>query len=400
MALTDTAARQAKPKEKAYTLADSLGLTLYVAPSGVKSWHFRFTWLNKQARISLGVYPDVGLKEARQRRDEAREEVASGRDPRESRRAAKASVAEAQERTFKRVYEEWTAFRQADGARNKKGKLSPGTLKGIRIAMDNDVLPSLGRLNIRAITRADVISIIRRIERRGAITSSVKTRQWMGQIFRYAIATGDLDADPTAEMHEVTEKAGTYNHRPFVDASSLCDVMNAIRVAPLSMSARGALMLMIYTACRPGEARLAQWEDVDLEAATWTIPADRMKMRRDHVMPLPAQAIELIKGMMPLSAGGQFVFPGAWSSQKPIGVNYATDAMASAGLRGKQSPHGFRHMFSTEMNGRGFNRDWIERQLAHADPSVIRDTYNHATYLEQRRAMMQEWADLVDQGSH
>ncbi|BCD89684.1 integrase [Pseudomonas solani] len=309
MALTDTAARQAKPKDKAYTIPDSLGLSLYVAPTGVKSWHFRFTWLNKQARISLGVYPDVGLKEARQRRDEARESVAAGKDPRAVRKQERASLVKENDRTFRTIYEEWLAFRQGEGSRNKKGKLSPGTLKGIRIAMENDVLPSLGSSSIKAISRSDVIAIIRRIERRDAITSSVKTRQWMGQVFRYAIAIGALDADPTAEMHEVTEKTGAYKHRAFVDASELPAVMWAIRNARLSITARSALMLMIYTACRPGEARMAQWADFDLDQATWTIPADRMKMRRDHVVPLPAQAVDLVKGMRALSQDGVYVFP-------------------------------------------------------------------------------------------
>ena len=167
MALTDTAARQAKPKDKAYTLADTLGLTLYVAPNGVKSWHFRFTWLGKQARISLGMYPELGLKEARARRDEAREQVASGVDPREARKEAQRELEDAHGKTFRRIYEEWIAFR--------RGSLSEGTLKGIRIAMDNDVLPFFGKQQITAIKRADVIALILKIEGRGTITSSKKT---------------------------------------------------------------------------------------------------------------------------------------------------------------------------------------------------------------------------------
>jgi integrase len=154
-------------------------------------------------------------------------------------------------------------------------------------------------------------------------------------------------------------------------------------------------MLMIYTASRPGEVRHAEWSEIDLEAATWTTPASKMKMRRDHSVPLPAQAIDLLKSMLPITGGLRYVFTNRSDPTMPIGTNYANSVMEICGLTGKQSPHGFRHLFSTEMNGRGYNRDWIERQLAHADSSFIRDVYNHATYLEQRREMMQEWANLV-----
>lgn len=386
MAITDTAARQAKPKDKAYTLADSLGLTLYIAPSGIKSWHFRFTWLGKQSRISFGTYPEIGIKEARARRDEARELVATGVDPREARKEAERELHEAHGKTFRRVYEEWLTFR--------KDKLSEGTKKGIRIAMDNDVLPLIGDRQITAIKRSDVISLIRKIEGRGALTSSVKTRQWMGQVFNYAIAIGVLETNPSAEMHVVTQKIEAYKPRPFAAFGDVKEIIQAIRDCPINIQSKTAVLLMIYTACRPGEVRFAQWSEIDFDTATWTIPANRMKMRRDHVIPLSTQAVDLLKSMLPLSADLAYVFPGRGIA-KPIGPNYATDVMKLCGLQGKQSPHGFRHMFSTEMNHRGYASDWIERQLAHVDSSVIRETYNHATYLEQRRGMMQDWADSI-----
>lgn len=387
MPLTDTATRQAKPKEKAYTLPDSLGLSLYIAPSGVKSWHFRFTWLGKQARISLGTYPEIGLKEARARRDESRETIARGVDPRHAKREQKVAALEADGWTFRRVYEEWLAFRRSS--------LSEGTLKGIRIAMDNDVLPSLGSRQVTSITRADVITIIRRIEARGAITSAMKTRQWMGQVFRYAIAIGVLEVNPSAEMHAVTKKVDAYKNRPFTGFAEMPRILQAIQNCDTGQVNRAAVMLMIYTACRPGEIRQAEWNEFDLDLATWTIPAAKMKMRRDHVVPLPSQAVAILNEMRPISGRFRYVFPNRSDYTKSIGVNYATNVMQMCGLQGQQSPHGFRHLFSTEMNHRGYNSDWIERQLAHADDSIIRDTYNHATYLEQRRGMMQEWADSI-----
>lgn len=387
MALTDTAARQAKPKDKAYTLPDTLGLSLYVAASGIKSWHFRFTWLGKQARISFGTYPDTGLKDARSRRDEAREDIARGIDPRESRKEKKAGLIEAGSRTFRRIYDEWLAFR--------KGSISPGTYRIISNLMELDVLPGFGSRQIDSIKRSDVISLIRKIEKRGSVVTAVKARQRMGQVFSYAIATGIIESNPTAEMHAVTEKGAQSSHHPFLPMSELPKTIAAIQQNITSYQLRSAVMLMIYTASRPGEVRQIEWSEIDLDAATWITPAQKMKARREHAVPLSTQAVELLRGMLPISGNLRYVFTNRSDSTAPIGINYASNVMGTCGLTGKQSPHGFRHLFSTEMNGRGYNRDWIERQLAHADSSFIRDVYNHATYIEQRREMMQEWADLV-----
>ncbi|WP_017903618.1 tyrosine-type recombinase/integrase [Pseudomonas asplenii] len=387
MALTDTAARQAKPREKGYTLADSLGLSLYIADTGVKSWHFRFTWLGKQARISLGTYPEIGLKEARARRDEAREEVAQGIDPRESRRAKKAERMDAQVKTFRRVYDEWLEFR--------KGSLTESTVKVISNAMELDVLPSFGARQIDSIKRSDVITLIRRIERRGSLTTAVKTRQWMGKVFRYAIATGMIENNPTAEMHAVTEKMAPHKNRPFLDFSEMPNIIKAIESSESGLPLQYATKLLILTACRPAEVRKAEWSEIDLDTATWSIPAGKMKMRRDHAVPLSSQAIDILRAMQSISGSMKYVFPNRSDAARPIGINYAVNLLDSCGYTGRQSPHGFRHLFSTEMNSRGYNKDWIERQLAHADSNSIRDVYNHATYLEQRRAMMQEWADSI-----
>lgn len=391
MALTDTAAKQAKAKNKAYTLSDSLGLSLYVANSGIKSWHFRFTWLGKQARISFGTYPDTGLKEARARRDAAREDIAAGVDPRNSRREKKAEQIEAGAQTFRRVYDEWLAFR--------KGSISAGTYRIISNAMELDALPVFGDRQIDSIKRADVIGLIRRIEKRGSVGTAVKIRQRLGQVFSYAIATGLIETSPAAEMHAVSEKMGQHKPHPFLPFSEMPKTMALIRDCASGQQMKTAMMLMIYTASRPGEVRHAEWSEIDLDAATWTTPAAKMKMRRDHMVPLPRQAVELLKNMLPITGNKRYVFMNRNIATAPIGTNYANNVMDSCGLTGKQSPHGFRHLFSTEMNGRGYNRDWIERQLAHADSSIIRDVYNHAAYLEQRREMMQEWADLIGPSS-
>jgi integrase len=387
VALTDTAARQAKPKEKAYTAPDALGLTLYIAPSGIKSWHFRFTWLGKQARISFGTYPDTSLKEARSRRDEAREDIASGIDPRTSRKERKAELVEANGQTFRRVYDEWLAFRTKS--------ISPGTYRIISNLMKLDVLPVLGSRQIDSIKRADVISLIRGIEKRGSVLTAVKARQRMGQVFSYAIATGLIESSPTAEMHAITQKAGPHKPFPFLPFSELPKTIATLQGCNAGRQVKSAVMLMIYTASRPKMVRFAEWSEIDLDTATWIIPASKMKKQRDHAVPLPAQAIEILKSMLPLTGGLRYVFPHRSDPTIPIGTNYANSVIDICKLRGKQSPHGFRHLFSTEMNHRGYNSDWIERQLAHADDNVIRDVYNHANYLEQRRTMMQVWADII-----
>ncbi|EGH97348.1 MULTISPECIES: tyrosine-type recombinase/integrase [Pseudomonas syringae group] len=387
MALTDTALRQAKPKDKAYTLPDSLGLSLYVAPTAIKSWHFRFTWLGKQVRISLGTYPEIGLKEARMRRDEAREEVARGIDPRESRKEKKALLINAQGHTLRRVYEEWLAFR--------KGSLKPGSLRIISNSMELDWLPAFGNRQMNSITRSEIVGVIRRIEKRGSVTTAVKTRQRLGQIFRYAIATGIVDTNPTLEMHTVTERITLQRHFPFLPFSELPKTISTILSCSAGQQYKSAFMMMVYCTSRPGEVRHAMWKEINFDNATWTIPAGKMKMRRDHVVPLPKQAIELLKTMLPLTGHLEYIFVHRSDPTKPVSTNYANNVIELSGLTGIQSPHGFRHLFSTEMNGRGYNRDWIERQLAHSDTSIIRDTYNHATYIEQRREMMQDWADLI-----
>lgn len=387
MALTDTAIRQAKPKEKAYTLPDSLGLSIYVAPAGIKSWHFRFTWLGKQARISLGTYPDVGLKEARSRRDEAREEVAKGIDPRGARKEKKAKLIQAQGHTLRRIYEEWLAFR--------KPSMRPGTIRIISNAMELDWLPTFGERQIDSITRSEIIGMIRRIEKRGAVTTAVKTRQLLGQVFRYAIATGVIEINPTAEMHAVTERIVTRRHFPFLPLSELPQTLAKINACRAGQQLKSAFMMMIYCTSRPAEVRYAMWSEIDMDSATWTIPAGKMKMRRDHVVPLPRQAIDLLNTMKPLTGHLPYIFTSRSDPLKPIGTNYANEVISFSGLVGAQSPHGFRHLFSTTMNGLEYNSDWIERQLAHGDKNVIRETYNHATYLEQRREMMQAWADIV-----
>jgi integrase len=387
VALTDTALRQAKPRGKAFTLSDSLGLTIYVAPNGVKSWHFRFTWLGTQVRISLGTYPEVGLKEARARRDEAREEVARGVDPRESRKDKRSQLVNAQGHSLRRVYEEWLAFR--------KGGLKPGSLRVICNSMELDWLPTFGDRQIGSIIRSEIIGMIRRIEKRGSITTAVKTRQRLGQIFRYAIATGIVESNPTLEMHTVTKRLERHKHFPFLPFTELPKTIATIQASAAGQQAKSAFMLMMYCTSRPTEVRHAMWSEIDFDTATWTISAGKMKMSRDHCVPLPKQAIALLKAMLPITGHHDHIFVHRSNPAKPISTNYANTVIEQAGLTGLQSPHGFRHLFSTEMNSRGYNSDWIERQLAHADSNAIRDIYNHATYLEQRRPMMQEWANLI-----
>lgn len=387
MALSDTAVRQAKPKEKDYSVRDALGLFLHVGKNGTKAWHFRFTWLGKQARISLGTYPDVSLSAAREQRDKARSLIAAGTDPRQARQTTRSAAVEARQYTFESVANEWHAF--------KTPRWAQASAKKARLYLDIDLIPTLGKRQIAEVSRAELVAVLRKIEARQAFNVAAKCRQWLNQIFRYALASGLIESNPATDLDVVAAAAPKTKHHPHVSFDVLPDVLKAVDEAKGDVLTKSAILLLVYTVARPGELRAAPWSEFDLDAATWTIPAERMKMRRDHVVPLPTQAVEILKALHLITGSYRLVFAGRNDPNRPMSENTVNKMLGDAGYKGRQTGHGFRHLFSTEMNGRGYNKDWIEKQLAHADEDEIRGTYNHATYLAQRRTMMQDWADSI-----
>lgn len=402
MALTDTAVRQAKPAEKEFTLSDGQGLALVVPPRASKYWAFRFSWLGKQARISLGTYPEVSLRDAREKRDEFRALVARGVDPRQHRREQRHAQAGAAANTFEAVANRWWDFRAPRLTDGRKGSRAQS-----RRYLDKDLLPVLGRMQMTEITRADVLSAVRRVEARGALNVAEKCRTWLNQIFRFAMAEGVVDQNPASDLDIVAVPQPPVRHNPILREDGLPELLRALRQYQGSIVTRVGIRLLLLTGVRTIELRQASWDQFDLEEGIWRVPAEGVKQLRSRVrtegddippylVPLSRQAIEALREIRPVSAKFPYVLPGRNDPRQMISENTLNGAIRRMGFKGRLTGHGLRGTISTALNEQGFNRDHIEAQLSHADPNKSRDSYNHAQYITQRREMMQWWADHLD----
>lgn len=387
MALSDTTIRTAKPREKLYRLTDANGLCLEVTPTGSKLWRYRYRFEGKGKMLALGTYPAVTLQKARQKRDEARQLLTEGKDPSEQKKAAKQALL-ADSLTFETLAREWYAYNAPRWAESTAYKA--------RLYMENDMIPGIGARPVKAITRPELVELVRKVEARGTLNAAGKIRQWLHQIFRFGLASGVVEANPATDLNVVAAPPKATRHHPHVAFAELPELLGKIDAANINTLTRCAIRLLMLTAVRPGELRQAPWSEFDLGGATWTIPKARMKARRPHVVPLPRQAVAILRQLKEITGDYPLVFAGQQNPGRPMSENTINKALRLMGYEGRQTGHGFRHLLSTELNGRGYNRDWIERQLAHGDNDEIRDTYNHATYLEQRREMMQAWADSID----
>lgn len=387
MALTDTAARTAKPREKLYRLADAAGLCLEVTPSGSKLWRFRYRFGGKAKMMGLGAYPAVTLAKARERREDARRLLADGIDPTTHKQDEKRAQA-AHVHTFEELAREWYAYNSP--------RWAPATAAKALQYLDADILSVIGQRPLQEITRPELVALVRKVENRGALNVAGKVRQWLSQIFRYGLAKGSVESNPATDLDVVAAIAPRTKNHPHVPLSEIPTLLSKLDTSKCDVTTTMAVRLLLFTGVRPGELRNAPWSEFDLESATWTIPAERMKARRPHIVPLPAQAVEILARLSEITGTYPLVFPGRNNRERPQSENTVNKALHQIGYEGRQTGHGFRHLLSTELNSRGYNRDWIERQLAHGDQDEIRDTYNHAHYLPQRRKMMQEWADSVE----
>jgi integrase len=386
--LTDTKLRQLKDVAKSKKHSDGRGLYLHQTPDGGKRWRFKYRFEGKEKLLALGTYPDVSLADARDRLSDARSQLAKGIDPSAARQAAKTERREKLGNTFRSFAERWFEQGSTKWAESTKSK--------IRFYLDRDLLPKLGDMPIADIRRPALIETLRSIEERDAIDVAKKCRSWLLGIFRYAVVSGVIEQNPATDLHIVAKAAPQRRGHPHVTMSELPSFLRALAAYGGDPATRYGLELLTLTAVRPGELRAAQWSEFDLDAGVWSIPAERMKMRRAHVVPLPVQAVAALRALLPLTGSGALVFPSRDSKKRPISDNTWNAAIARLGYKGRQTGHGFRHLVSTALNERGFNRDWIERQLSHGDDDSIRGIYNAAQYLEQRRAMMQQWADELD----
>ena len=387
MALTDTAIKKAKTKEKPYKLSDEKGLFISIQPRSGKWWRFKYRFDGKEKLLSLGTYPEVSLKKARKRRDTAREEIADGIDPSAKRKAEK--VAKAGAESFEAVAREWF------------DKFSPGWAEShssnVIGRLEKCAFPWLGKSSINEITAPELLRVLRRIENRGAIETAHRIRQYCGQIFRYAIATGRADRDISHDLRGAIPPPVTEHFASITEPKAIGQLLRAIDGYEGSPSTRCALQLAPFVFVRPGELRRAEWQEIDLKAAEWKIPADKMKMKQPHVVPLSKQALAILEEVQPLTGSGKYVFPSIRTNSRPMSENTVNAALRRLGYTGKEmTGHGFRSMASTILNEQGFNRDWIERQLAHTEGNSVRAAYNYAEHLPKRRKMMQHWSDYLD----
>jgi integrase len=389
MPLTDTAVRNAKPGPKVSRLFDGGGLYLEVSPSGGKWWRLKYRMDGKEKRLSLGTYPDTSLKDARERRDQARKLLAAGTDPSDERKADKAARKVAALNTFEAVAGAWLE-KSAD-------TWDQGTMDKVRAALVNHVYPRIGRMPITTVRPADVRELVQAIEAGGARETAGRVFQRVRAVFRYAVAHELTTADPTYPLKPAEIlKRQTVTHRAALTEREVPQFMRLLNEYQGDSATRAALHLLMLTAVRPGELRGARWEEFDEGRALWRIPAERMKMKTEHTVPLSSQAVALLATLRPAPGAVGLVFPSPFYPGKPISDGTLNSALARMGYKGTATAHGFRTLFSTCANEAGWPTDVIEKQLAHEERDEVRAAYNRASWLAERTKLMQWWGDHLD----
>ncbi|WP_340618621.1 tyrosine-type recombinase/integrase [Xenorhabdus entomophaga] len=387
MKLTDLVIKRAKPKEKAYTLADGNGLSLLIDTNGSKGWRYRYQFAGKTKMISLGVYPVVTLTEARTKRDEARKLVANGINPSEVRKAEKISAANLIENTFKNITYEWYEKRV--------DRWSTSYAEAMMTTFEKDVFPYIGNRPIAEIKPMELMAVLSRLNERGVTEKLRKVRQRCGEVWRYAIVTGRAEYNPAPDLVSAFIPHKN-SHYPFLIVDELHEFYKSLNTYTGSFIVKMGVRLQIITGVRPGELRNAEWSEIDFNKAQWEISAAKMKMHRPHIIPLSKQAIAILEQMKPVTGQRKYVFHGRSNTSKPMSETAMNQAIKRIGYDGRATSHGFRHTMSTILHEQGYNTAWIETQLAHVDKNSIRGTYNHAQYLEGRREMLQWYADYME----
>lgn len=379
-----------KPQAKSVRLSDGRGMYLEISPAGGKWWRFKYRFAGKERRISLGVYPDVPLAAAREKREEARRQVAAGIDPGEQRKAAKVALVESTENTFEAITREWFGMFSTKWVKGHADKI-------IR-RLELNVFPWLGSRPIKAITAPELLAVLRRVESRGANETAHRALQVCGRVFRYAIATGRAERDPSRDLSGALAPIQEKHFASITEPLAVGQLLRAIDAYKGAFVTRCALRLAPLVFVRPGELRAAQWVEFDFDKSEWRIPATRMKARVQHIVPLSTQAIAILRDLQPLTGRFPFAFPSVRSRYRAMSENAITGALRRMGYTGQDmTGHGFRSMASTLLNEQGWNRDAIERQLAHGERDAVRAAYNYAEHLPERRRMMQAWADYLEQ---
>ncbi|WP_257835083.1 tyrosine-type recombinase/integrase [Burkholderia glumae] len=371
-------------------LFDGGGLFLELRASGAKKWRLKYRFNGKENLLTFGDYPLVSLAEARAKRDEAKRTLAAGLDPAMQRDMSRHAQIVAAQNTFETVAREWHEM--------QRGTWSVDHAHRVMDRLEKDVFPHLGRRPISEISAPELLAVIRRIESRGALETSRKTHQTCGQVFRYAIAVGKAERDPSPDLRGALKTRAVKNMAR-VSEGELPELLAAIDCYDGDRRTKLALRLLSLTFVRTVELRFAEWSEFDLERAEWRIPAPRMKMRQPHIVPLSRQALAVIQAIRDTTTNKRWLLPSPRNPEQPISENTILYALYRMGFHGRMTGHGFRGLASTVLNERGFSPDWIERQLAHTEQNSIRAAYNHAQHLPERHRMMQWWADYLDQQS-
>lgn len=387
MYLSNQACKQAMPADKPYKLTDGDGMYLLVQPNGTKCWRMDYSYAGRRKTAALGIYPEVSLQKAREKRQKMREHLIAGVDPGLVRREEKILQRVAQDANFQAIALEWYAKREHEW--------TPRYAKQVLSVLNRDFFPALGPMPIQQITPILLLATLQKIEDRGALDLLTDARSYAGQIFRFAIATGRAERDIAYDLRDAF-KRHIPEHHPSLRADELPDFLKALEAYPAGMG-RTALKLVLLTLVRTTELRAAEWAEFDLKKALWVIPAKRMKMRREHLVPLSRQALALLEALRAQTGNQPYLFPNRGRKHRIMHENTMLDVVEGLGYKKRTTVHGIRATGSTILHESGeFRSEVIERQLAHVDKNKVRGAYNHAHYLSERQKLVQWWADFLE----
>lgn len=390
MALSDAAIRAAKPTGKPRKFFDGGGLYLFVKPSGVKLWRLKYRYLGKEQVLSLGSYPDVGLKEARTRRDQARELIASGKNPAFEKKRAAIAASVGAANTFSAIAEELIVKREYEGLK----EITTGKARWLLSLLE----PDLGKRPVAEIEPFELLAVLKKVEATGRLETAKRLLAFTGRVFRYAVATTRAKRDIAVDLRGALIAPKVKNHAAIIEPAAVGALLRAIDGFDGQPVTIWALRLAPHVFVRPGELRQAEWSEIDLDAAVWRIPASRMKMKREHVVPLSQQAVAILTEARGLTGDGRFVFPGQRTPRRPMSENTMNAALRRLGYGADEmTSHGFRSTASTLLNESGkWSVDAIERALAHGDSDAIRGAYHRGAHWAERVRMAQWWSDYLD----
>lgn len=387
MPITEVTARNAKPQSKPYKLTDGDGLFLLVTPAGGKYWRLKYYFNGKEKLLALGVYPEIGLAEARERRLQARKQIARGIDPSAEKKEAKRLGSVKRLNSFESIATEWLE--------NQKHLWSERHYRTTSGQIEKHLLPKLGERPVSEITAPEVLETLRAIEARGTLDTAHKMKQVAGTVFMYAIATGRAERNPVPDLRGAL-KTPVVKHRAYLGETDLPQFLRKLEQYEGSFQTKLALRLLLLTFVRTTELRGARWEELDWKKAEWRIPAERMKMKEPHIVPLSRQSVAAFRELEKVNGTRDNIFPNEHNPSTFMSENTMLYALYRMGYHSRATGHGFRSTASTILNEHGFRPDVIERQLAHSERNSVRAAYNHAQYLPERREMMQWWADFID----